>query len=227
MSKNLFIVGTGTDVGKTYITALIIQKIHESGHRAAYYKAAMSGNVRREDGTLLPGDAAYVQRISGISQPLHTMCPYVYERAWSPHLAARHEGNPVDLGVVRRGFEALQNQYEYITLEGSGGIVCPIRYDGQTLFLQDIIRALHVPCVLVADAGLGTINSVVLTHAYMQAQQLPVHGLIFNRFHPADPMHQDNIHMCTRLTGLPVLATVEEGATRLDLDIHTLLSVYE
>ena len=52
MSKNLFITGTGTDVGKTYITGLIVKKLHENGLHAAYYKAAMSGNGRRPDGSL-------------------------------------------------------------------------------------------------------------------------------------------------------------------------------
>ena len=59
MSKTLFVVGTGTDIGKTYISGLIVKKLHESGSAAAYYKAAMSGNVRRADGSLVPGDALF------------------------------------------------------------------------------------------------------------------------------------------------------------------------
>ena len=70
MSKNIFITGTGTDVGKTFVTALILKKLRECGESAAYYKAAMSGNERRDDGTLIPGDALYVKTISGIAQPL-------------------------------------------------------------------------------------------------------------------------------------------------------------
>ena len=104
MSKNLFITGTGTDVGKTYVTSLVIKKLRESGEHAAYYKAAMSGNERRQDGTLIPGDALYVKEISGIAQPLEEMCPYLYENAYSPHLAARIEGGPVELSVVKEGF---------------------------------------------------------------------------------------------------------------------------
>ena len=77
MSKNLFITGTGTDVGKTYVTGLIIKKLRENGKNAAYYKAAMSGNERCTDGTLLPGDALQVKSISGIGQPLTEMCPYI------------------------------------------------------------------------------------------------------------------------------------------------------
>ena len=88
MSKKLFVTGTGTDVGKTFVTGLIIKKLRENGVLAAYYKAAMSGNDRREDQSLIPGDALYVQRISGIEQPLDEMCPYIYENAVSPHLAS-------------------------------------------------------------------------------------------------------------------------------------------
>lgn len=62
MAKALFVTGTGTDVGKTYVTALMVKKLEESGKNAAYYKAAMSGNRRRSDGSLIPGDAMFVQQ---------------------------------------------------------------------------------------------------------------------------------------------------------------------
>ena len=70
MSKSLFIIGTGTDVGKTYVSGLILKKLRESGASAAYYKAAMSGNERDGDGVLIPGDALWVKEHSGIAQPL-------------------------------------------------------------------------------------------------------------------------------------------------------------
>lgn len=93
MSKALFITGTGTDIGKTYVAGLIVKKLAECGKNPGYYKAAMSGNKRRPDGSLIPGDALFVQQCSGITQPLEEMCPYVYENAYSPHLASRIEGN--------------------------------------------------------------------------------------------------------------------------------------
>ena len=73
MSKNIFIIGTGTDIGKTYVTGLIVKKLAEEGKSAAYYKAAMSGNDRRADGSLIPGDALFVKEMSGISQSLDDM----------------------------------------------------------------------------------------------------------------------------------------------------------
>lgn len=226
MSKNIFITGTGTDVGKTFVTGLILKKLRENGRNAAYYKAAMSGNERRTDGSLVPGDAVWVKEVSGIGQPLEEMCPYVYEHAYSPHLASRLEGNPVCMDVVKKGFQALTGKYGYVTVEGSGGILCPIRFDGEKIQLEDVVKELGLSCLLVADAGLGTINSVVLTAEYMRSKGMELKGLIFNRFHKGDVMEEDNKRMCESMTGLKVLACVEEGAARLDMDAEALAALY-
>lgn len=227
MSKKIFITGTGTDVGKTFVTGLILKKLKECGKSAAYYKAAMSGNERREDGSLIPGDALFVKNTSGISQPLSEMCPYIYETAVSPHLASRLEGNPVQLEVVKRGFDEVCSKYDFVTMEGSGGILCPICFDEAKIQLEDVIKELNLASLIVADAGLGTINSVVLTTEYMRAKKLPAKGIIFNHFHPGDVMEEDNLRMCEYMTGLPVIACVEDGSRELAADIDLLTSLYE
>ena len=227
MSKAVFLTGTGTDIGKTYISGLIVKKLAEAGKNPAYYKAAMSGNDRRADGSLIPGDALFVQKTSGISQPLEEMCPYVYENAWSPHLASRVEGNPVDLEVVRKGFLETADKYDYITMEGSGGILCPLCFDERRIQLEDVIREFELSSILVADAGLGTINSVVLTVEYMKARSLPIRGIIFNHYHPGNIMEDDNIFMCEHMTGLPVIAKVQDDATELETDADVLAALYD
>ena len=227
MSKAVFLTGTGTDIGKTYIAGLIVKKLAEAGKNPAYYKAAMSGNDRREDGSLIPGDALFVQKTSGISQSLEEMCPYVYENAWSPHLASRVEGNPVDLEVVRKGFLETADKYDYITMEGSGGILCPLCFDERRIQLEDVIREFELSSILVADAGLGTINSVVLTAEYMKARSLPIKGIIFNHYHPGNIMEDDNIFMCEHMTGLPVIAKVQDDATELEIDADVLAALYD
>lgn len=226
MAKNIFITGTGTDVGKTYVTGLIVKKLHEAGVKAGYYKAAMSGNDRREDGSLIPGDANFVKNISGIDQPLADTCPYIYETAVSPHLASRIEGNPVKMEVVKNGFEQLQNSYDYITVEGSGGILCPIDFDGEKIWLEDIISELNLSSLIIADAGLGTINSVVLTVKYMDSKHLPVKGIIFNNW-KGGIMEEDNLKMCEYMTGIKVIAKVAEGDKDIDIDVEQLMSLYE
>ena len=214
MSKALFITGTGTDIGKTYVTGLIVKKLAEAGKSVAYYKAAMSGNDRREDGSLIPGDALFVQKMSGITQPLEEMCPYVYEHAYSPHLASRIEGHPVQMDVVKNGYKAVCDTYDYVTVEGSGGILCPICFDEAKIQLEDVVSELGLNSILIADAGLGTINSVVLTAEY-------------NHYHPGDVMEDDNIYMCEYMTGLPTLAKVQDGDTELKMDVETLAALYE
>lgn len=214
-------------MGKTYVTALIVKKLRESGASAAYYKAAMSGNERREDNSLIPGDAAYVKSISGISQPLEQMCPYIYENAVSPHLAARIEGNPVEMQVVTEGYKKLCESYDYITLEGSGGILCPLRFDETEIWLEDVIKACGIGCLIVADAGLGVINSVGLTAFYLKSHNIPLKSIIFNRFDPQNTMQQDNLKMCEQLTGAKVVACVKSGDTELDISADALKALYD
>lgn len=227
MSKSIFVTGTGTDVGKTFVTALMVKKLKEAGLNASYYKAAMSGNERDEQGNLIPGDAVYVKKISGISQPVEEMCPYIYENAYSPHLTSRIEGNPVQLSVVKEGFERVTRQYEYVTMEGSGGILCPICFDEEKIQLEDVIRVLNLACVIVADAGLGTINNVGLTVSYMREKKIPIKGIIFNHFHPGNVMEEDNLKMCEYLTGVPVIACVKEEDAELEIDIESLKAIYQ
>lgn len=227
MSKNLFITGTGTDVGKTYVAGLILKKLAGCQKHTGYFKAAMSGNEYGNDNRLIPGDALFIKKISGISQPLDTMCPYVYEHAYSPHLASRIEGNPVRMDIVEDGFKKVCAAYDYVTVEGSGGILCPIRFDEEKIMLEDIVKTLDLSCLLIADAGLGTINNVVLTAEYMRSKNLPLKGIILNRFHPGNVMEEDNLKMCEYLTGLRVLACVKENDTTLDIDIGILTSLYE
>lgn len=227
MSKGLFITGTGTDLGKTYIAGLIVKKLADAKQSAAYYKAAMSGNDRRTDGSLIPGDALFVQKTAGISQPLEEMCPYVYEHAYSPHLASRIEGHPVQMDVVKAGYYKVCSAYDFVTMEGSGGILCPICFDEAKIQLEDVIKELHLPSILIADAGLGTINSVVLTVEYMKAKNLPVKSIIYNHYHGNDVMEDDNIFMCEYMTGLPTLAKVKDGDTELAMDVQDLMALYE
>lgn len=226
-AKKLFIVGTGTDVGKTYVTGLILKKLNEASLNPAYFKAAMSGNDKDADGSLIPGDAKFVRDTSGIKQSLSSMCPYIYEVAVSPHLASQIEGNPVDLEVVAKGFYDLASDYDYITVEGSGGIICPIRHDDRKIMLEDIIKELDLSCLLIADAGLGTINSVVLTVEYLRSRNISVKGIIFNNYKEGDVMHENNLLMCEEMTGLKVLSKVKQNDKDLDIDINVLTNLYE
>lgn len=227
MSKNIFVTGTGTEIGKTYVAGLLVKKLHEAGEKSAYYKAAMSGNDKDVDGNLIPGDAKFVKELGGIDQDLNEMCPYVYERAYSPHLAAQIEGNPVNLDYVVEKLRDLEKKYDYITLEGSGGILCPLRFDDEEIYLEDFVKKAKLSSIIVADAGLGTINNLVLTAFYMKEKGMKVKGIIFNNFIPGNVLQEDNIKMCQHMSGLKVLACVKKGDKDLDIDIDKLKEIYE
>ena len=226
MSKKLFITGTGTDVGKTYVTGLILKKLKENGKNPAYYKVAMSGNECAEDGSFIPGDALYVKNISGIEQPLKQMCPYIYKMAVSPHLASKIEGNPVEFKTALENFDKVCDKYDYVTAEGSGGILCPLRFDEVKINLEDFIKERNLSCVIVADAGLGTINAVGLTVSYMNSKNIDIRGIIFNNYEPGNILHEDNLKMCEYITHIKVIACVKKGDTDLDIPFDILESLY-
>ena len=203
MARGLFVTATGTDIGKTYVTALIVRKLRSLGLNAGYYKAAVSGAE-----SVSESDAGYVNKVAQIGEREELLMSYLYKTAVSPHLAAQIEGNPAEMSVIKSTFAKVCEQFDFVTTEGSGGIVCPIRKDEKsTIFLEDIIRELCLPSLIVADAGLGTINAVVTTVEYMRARNLPINGIILNRWN-GDVMQRDNIAM-------------------IDIDEKTLVGLYK
>ena len=222
MTPGYFVTAIGTDVGKTFVAALLVKKWREQGIDAGYYKAALSG-AEFKNGQWIAGDADYVKTAAGLSDTQEQLVSYIYREAVSPHLAARKEGHPVELDKVRADFEAASARHTFIFAEGSGGIVCPIRYDlpgspqAQKIFLEDIIRELRLPLLIVTTAALGSINACVLTVEYARQKGLPIRGIIVNRLGQSGnmEMEQDNISMMGEITGLPILAAIPPGAKDL------------
>lgn len=222
MGKGLFITGTDTDVGKTYVTALLVKTLRKAGFDVGYYKAAISGAP-----TVAESDAGFVNRFAGINEPEDMILSYLYQNAVSPHLAARIEGNPVEKEVILKDWERVTKAYPYVTMEGSGGIMCPIRHDEKAVYyLEDIIRWLHLPVLVVANAGLGTINHVVTTCEYIKNRHIPVKGILLNHW-KGGIMEEDNVKMIEEITGVKVLAKIRDGDSLLDIDAGEIISLYE
>lgn len=222
MSKGLFITGTDTDIGKTYVTALIVKTLRKAGLDAGYYKAAISGAP-----TVGESDAGFVNKFAGINEPEDMILSYLYQHAISPHLAARLEGHPVEKDVILKAWKKVTEKYPYVTMEGSGGIVCPIRHDEKAVYyLTDIIEWLHLPVLVIADAGLGTINHVVTTCEYIRNRDIPIKGIILNNW-KGGVMEEDNVAMIEEITGVKVIAKVAEGDDILHCDLKELASCFE
>lgn len=222
MGKGLFITGTDTDVGKTYVTALLVKTLRKAGFDVGYYKAAISGAP-----TVAESDAGFVNRFAGINEPEDMILSYLYQNAVSPHLAAKIEGNPVEKEVILKAWERVTKAYPYVTMEGSGGIMCPIRHDEKAVYyLEDIIQWLHLPVLVVANAGLGTINHVVTTCEYIKNRHIPVKGILLNHW-KGGIMEEDNVKMIEEITGVKVLAKIRDGDSLLDIDAEKIISLYE
>lgn len=220
MAKALFITGTGTDVGKTYVSALIAKKLKEEGLDIGYYKAALSGSNEITD-----SDAWYVKEKANLTDSYEEMVSYTYKHAYSPHLASQIEGNPVDIKVIKQAYKDISKRHDYMIVEGSGGIICPIRYDkDKKIFLEDIIKELDISSIIIADAGLGTINSTVLTIEYMMKKKLKINGVILNKFEISNVMHEDNRQMIEEITDIKVAGIVN---TENILKIDNLISLFE
>lgn len=222
-NKGVFVIGTGTDVGKTYVAALLINRLRQEGINANYYKAAVSGNTR-VGGKLIPGDALFVKNFANLDTDLSEMVSYVYEEPLSPHLAARKEENFADIRTIKAAFRKISRKSDFVVVEGSGGVLCPLVYDDEVaIWLEDIVRILRLPVVVVADAGLGTINATGLTVWYLKRNDFDVKGIILNNFDESNFMHVDNKCVIEDITRIPVIATVKKSSGILEgFDSHIL-----
>jgi dethiobiotin synthetase len=208
MAKGVFIVGTDTDVGKTVVTAGLMHILRSNGYNATYFKAALSGafEVGNE---LIPGDTKLVSEVSNLEEAYENTTPYVYKTEVSPHLAAKIEDKPIDLDVIREKYDYLKGKYDYIIAEGSGGIVCPLIDDERGLYtLENLITDLNMSVIIVARAGVGTINHTVLTVKYIEALGINIKGIIINNY-VENVLCKDNIKIIEKLTKVPVIGKLK------------------
>lgn len=211
--RGLFVTGTGTDIGKTYVSAAIARELTDKNLSLAYYKAAVSGADSIE-----LSDAGFVKKAANIKQDTASLLSYLYKNPLSPHLAARVENRFASLEVIKESFDKLKSQYDYVLSEGAGGIICPVVYEkDKKIMYLDILKLLKLPCVVVADAGLGTINHTVLTLSYLKLNGVKVQGVILNNYDNSSLMHQDNLYMINEISGYKVIATLGKGQQKLNL----------
>ncbi len=220
MTKGIFITATGTDVGKTYVSALLIKKMKELGLNCGYYKPAMSGI---EEDKL--SDVEYVFKIGGLKGNPMDFVSYPFVEALSPHLAAQRTGISINIDKIKSDFNKILVNYDYMIVEGAGGITCPFNLDGQKLLLPDIIKRLGLSIIIIADAALGTINSTLLTVEYARQNEIDIKGIILNNFDKNNFMHLDNKTQIEYLTNVKVISTVKKGET--GIDIKNLEQIFE
>ena len=226
MSKGIFVTATGTDVGKTYVCGLLVKKVRDLNINCGYYKPVLSGLERIGD-KLIPGDAQYVLKTAGIeSEPMDSVS-YAFEPAVSPHLASRMANRQISVEKIISDFSNKSKMYDYLVVEGAGGITCPFSMDGEVILLDDVIKSLNMDILVISPAGLGSINYALLTVEYAKQKGINVRGIILNGYEKDNFMHIDNKKCIEKLTGIPVVAVVEHNAKELNIEKDVLLNLFK
>ena len=198
----LFVTGTDTGVGKTVIAAAIALALRRRGVRVGVCKVAATGCQRRREG-LVSEDAEYLAHWADSRQPLDVICPQRWAEPLAPAVAAERSGRPLDWAAIRASLDVIGADSDVTVVEGVGGVLVPMD-DGHTVL--DLMRALMLPAVVVARAGLGTINHTLLTVGALRAAGVPVAGVVVNRYPPdADVATETNPDAIQRWGRVPVL----------------------
>lgn len=229
MTKKIFITATGTDIGKTYISGLIVKKMREIGYNCGYFKPVLSGcGIDSLVFKPIPGDCCHVVKTSGLRIEPMKCLSYCFEDAVSPHLASKRVGVNISIDKIKSDYGELSVNYEYMVIEGAGGITCPIIInDNDTYLMWNLIKDFNTNVIVVADGGLGTINSILTTVEYAQKRDICIKGIILNNFDKDNYMHIDNKLLVEKLTGLDVIATVSKDETDLNIANEILEGLFE
>ncbi len=181
--RGLFITGTDTEIGKTYVTALIAKTLRAAGRNVGVYKPAASG-CREESGRLVADDALAVWEAAGRPGALEEVCPQIFAAPMAPHLAARAEGRQLDADLLRRGLDVWLDRSEIVLVEGAGGLMTPVSDEE---YVADLAYDLGFPLLVVTANRLGTINHTLQTLITAAAfrEGLDVAGIVLN--HPTAP----------------------------------------
>jgi dethiobiotin synthetase len=204
----LFVTGTDTGVGKTYVAALIARWLVQAGRRVGVYKPAASG-CRREAGTLIAEDAMCLWEAAGRPGTLADVCPQRFEAPLAPHLAARSEKAELDVVHLRSGLEQWQGRCDVVVVEGAGGLLSPL---GDQQCVADLAVDFGYPLVIVAPNRLGVINQALqaLVTAAVYRGGMDVANLVLSDVHPnVDDLSQgSNLGQLARFCSPDVLSHV-------------------
>jgi dethiobiotin synthase len=212
----VFVTGTGTDVGKTIVTAGLLRYLRSQGSvnpmisSPMVMKPVQTGCRLSSGGRLIAPDVEFVLRTAGLraaEDMLPHLAPYRFQPACSPHLAARLAGRTIELAPILNAFRQLASRYRPLVVEGAGGLLVPLN-DSQTML--DLACELRLPVLLVGHSGLGAINHTLLSLEALRRRACPLLGVLLNDVNPvadADAyIHDDNLRTIAAFGRIPAIA---------------------
>jgi dethiobiotin synthetase len=196
--KGFFVTGTDTEVGKTLVTAVLIQELQQKNFKTVGYKPVVAG-MQIRDSKLINEDIETLLSVSKKSNPQlidQDLCSYFLNDAAAPHLVAKREGITLNLTRMVDHFHRLADQYDAVVVEGAGGFLVPIN---ETQTLADFAVKINLPVILVVNIRLGCINHALLTALVIQSRGLHLAGWVANCSNAQNAYTLENISSITEL----------------------------
>lgn len=217
--RGLFITGTNTGVGKTYVGAMIARALVAEGHRVGVYKPVESG-CRREGNTLIAADARQLWEAAGMPGDRSRVCPQRFEAALSPPQAAALENKRVDSQLLRSGLDYWRERSDFVLVEGAGGLMSPLSAKD---YNADLAVDLGLPLLIVAVNELGAINATLQTiiTARVVAPKLPIVGIVLSQTERRtdDRSMKTNASDIADCSEAPLLAALDYGQQDFAADV--------
>lgn len=198
----LFVTGTDTGVGKTFVARGLAAALRGRGRRVGVLKPVETGCGGASG---RPADALALRSAAGGTLPLESICPCRLDAPLAPDAAARLEGVRIDPAVLLAAFRAVERTHDVTLVEGAGGLLVPIveRYA-----MADLARDLDLPLLVVVHSKLGAVNHTLLTLEAAAARGLAVRGYVLNHAAAADEAAATNAALLARCTDVPCLGAV-------------------
>ncbi|HEY9210807.1 MAG TPA: dethiobiotin synthase [Methylotenera sp.] len=209
MQQSYFVVGTDTNVGKTYVASALLRHFVSSGKSAVGMKPVASGCERSEhgiwQGQLVNDDVVALYEAGNVPAALELINPYHFEPAIAPHIAAEKAGVEIDVDLIVRSYHTLAEMADVVVVEGAGGFFVPV--NGQQT-LADLAVKLNLPIILVVGMRLGCINHALLTVEAIKVRGLELAGWVANQVGPDMPMFAENLASLQQRITAPCLSVV-------------------
>lgn len=199
----IFITGTDTGCGKTYITALLAKYFTEQRIDVGIFKPIACG-PRREN------DAIILKKELKLKDPIDLINPVRFKLPLSPYSASLISKQKINFNKIFHAYQKLCEKHQLVLVEGIGGALVPLT---KNYFVADLIRDLGIPAIMVARAGLGTINHTLLTLEALKGRKVEVLGIILNGFKNIDLSEKSNSEVIKKLTEIPILAEIKWGTS--------------
>lgn len=219
MKKGVFITGTDTGVGKTIVSAILVRSLLKKGFSVGVMKPIETGCLRIKDDDeneiLYPSDGSFLKRVASLDESLDLITPFKFELPLAPMVASDIEGMSLDIRDILDSYNILKDRYDFMIIEGVGGILVPIMRikagssEKKIYFVSDLIKDFDLPALVVTRPGLGTINHTLLTVDYLLKEGIDVKGIVIN-YHrlPEDTIaEKTNPSVLKEICPVPLLAT--------------------